>query len=192
MVKAKKNNRILTAKLCARCWLGCSIFCACFATFAVTLGFLYSMPKYEELQDKEIVVERLTHNRGKYNRGYVLYARTGEEYNVTGRMDHSVFEDTLIPGARAKVKYTQFNYFEVFGLSSNRFCAEEIVVDGVVVCTYNSGVDIAGWTIIAFFYLLAVVSAFLFRYFMKGAKQREHRLFERRKKYLEKKGEQPR
>ena len=186
MVSLKKNKRIQTAKSCARWWLGCSIFCACFATLVVALRFLYPMPKYEELQDKEIVVEHLEHNQGKYNRGYVLYVRTGEEYNVTGRMDHSVFEDTLIPGTHAKIKYTQFNYFEVFGLQSNRFCAEEIIVDGVTICTYDGRVDIAGWIVIAFFYLLAVVGAFLYRYFMKNVKKRERRLSERRKKYNEK------
>lgn len=93
---------------------------------------LFPEPKYDELTEKSIVVSHLTVSYGRGGNIYRIYTLNGEAYNLTGDFDRDNIRNVLVENTKATVKWSRnrFLFFSDY--------AEEIVVDGKTVVSYNN------------------------------------------------------
>ena len=102
------------------------------AAFISFLPDLFPEPKYNELNEKNIVISRLTVSHGRGGNVYQIYTLNGEAYNLTGDFDCDNIRNVFVENTKATIKW-----------SRNRFLlfpdyAEEVIVDGKTFVSYNN------------------------------------------------------
>ena len=105
--------------------------------FALVLFFLpelFPSPKYDELLQKEITVAEFRRvHRYKSGNDYIIETTENESYNLTGDFDYGEVKNILLPETKATIKYSKNRFF-----FSGADYAEEVIVDGNTIVTYNN------------------------------------------------------
>jgi len=102
---------------------------------AVTICFfsdLFPEPKYDELNEKDIVVSHLTVSYGRGGNIYRIYTLDGEIYNLTGNFEPENVRNTLVQNTNATIKWSRNRFFLFFDY------AEEVRVGDNIVVSYNN------------------------------------------------------
>lgn len=158
----------------------CGVVFILMGLFDLLLPFIPPIP-YEEYLEKDVVISKFDRHIGIKGTSHdYIITENGEKYTLTGDYDRSELSQVLIKGTDATIKYAAS---KVFPFMKN---AEEIIVDGDKIATYDNDTPI-NWT---FIIIMGVVSCtlgafFLFMYHRSIAHNR--RLQEKRDKRILKK-----
>ncbi len=118
--------------------LGC--LCILLAILFILSPLIPSRP-YEDYVEKEVVIRKLDRPSSRY-RGitYHIVTEDGDSYSVTGEFNSTELNNTLVKGTTATIRYAK-NRMLPFILY-----AEEVVVDGELIVTYDNDQPI-NWTL---------------------------------------------
>ncbi len=114
---------------------------------------------YEEYKEKDVVISQFNHHYGKWSSYNYIITEDGVRYIVTGDYSKSELSELLIKGTAAVIKYDTNKILPFIKY------AEEIIVDGNKIVTYNNDTPTNWAPHIIFCLLLCLVGvAFLFAY----------------------------
>ena len=127
---------------------------------------------YEAYVEKEVVISKFDHSiyvpkTASYD--YIV-TEDGEKYNITGDYNRSELSEKLTTGTVATIKYA-INKILPF-----KKYAEEIIVDGNKIVTYNNDAP-TDWSpliiVSSCFFLIGVFLSFVVRWHVKGNRKRQ-------------------
>lgn len=93
---------------------------------------IFPEPKYDELNEKDIVVTKLTVSYGRGGNIYRIYTSEGESYNLTGDFERDSIRDILLQNTKATIKWRRNRFLLFFDY------AEEVRVGDNIVVSYNN------------------------------------------------------
>ncbi len=129
-----------------------------FGIFIILFPVMPTTP-YEKYKEKDVVISQLNHHYGRWASYDYIITEDGEKYNVTGDYSKSELSELLIKGTVAVIKYDTNKILPFIKY------AEEIIVDGNKIVTYNNDTPTNWAPHIIFCLLLCLVGvAFLFSY----------------------------
>ena len=118
-----KNMKIRTIFIFSLLLLLSLVFCF--------LPDIFPEPKYDELNEKDIIVSELVLESGRVStRG--IYTSDGEFYHLTGNFDRGIVRDLLVQNTKATIKWCRNPI--LFFIHN----AEEVRVGDSVVVSYNN------------------------------------------------------
>ncbi len=136
------------------------IIAVLFGIFILLFPVMPTTP-YEEYKEKDVVISQFNHHYGGIRGASYNYIITedGEKYNITGDYSKSELSELLIKGASAVIKYDTNKILPFIKY------AEEIVIDGNKIVTYNNDTP-TNWAPHIIFCLLSCLMgvALLFAY----------------------------
>ena len=83
---------------------------------------IFPEAKYDELNEKDIVVSKLTVSYGRGGNIYRIYTSNGESYNLTGDFERDSIRDILLQNTKATIKWrrNRFLFFRLCRRSASR------------------------------------------------------------------------
>lgn len=93
---------------------------------------IFPEPKYDELNEKDIIVSKLTVSYGRGGDIYRIYTSDGESYNLTGDFELDSIRDILVQNTKATIKWSRNRFLLFFDY------AEEVRVGDNIVVSYNN------------------------------------------------------
>ena len=155
----RKNDRQIKKE-----FIGCLVLgiVAIFTSFFILAYPLMPAKPLEEYKEKEIVISQFDFHsgvRGSASYHYII-TEDGEKYNITGEYNATELYDVLIKDTVAVIKY------DTNKILPFKKYAEEIIIDGNKIVTYNND-DPTNWAMNIIFSLLAFLIGLAFLFFYR-------------------------